>query len=131
MSDERAQKPEAPGPGWKPDPGQAPIYLLKSGAEEIPVYEAARPSVPGESRSGHGYFCWCEALGSHVIAVTAPTTRQGAMTLVHEILHAIDDRYGFELEEPGVRALEQLLCESFARNPDLWRDVIDRMQLPR
>jgi hypothetical protein len=41
------------------------------------------------------------------------------MTLFHELLHAVSEMYGLELDEGQIRTLEVALGDAFRGNPEL------------
>lgn len=95
--------------------------IIKTGAEEILVrYEDPQDGL-------HGTHCWDEDLGYVITVHHRQGSHAAAMTLLHEVLHNIDDRYGLDLEEQGVATLEQALADLIDRNPVIMTTLVETL----
>jgi len=100
------------------------IDRIRVGANNIPVY--LDPQLRDE-----GLFAKYEEnpdfpTGFRIRLVRPPKDLIGAQAYIHEILHALDESYGLELGEPGVRTYEQLLCCLFRDNPKTLNNLLKR-----
>lgn len=83
------------------------ITTLKIGPIQVPVYEDS------ELEDFGSFECDPEP----TIRVSKRTGVSRDMTILHEVLHAISDQYGLDLNESKVRVLEQTLTQLVADNP--------------
>lgn len=93
------------------------IATLQIGPVKVPIFED--PDL-----EDYGNFC---TMPDSRIKIS---TRQGLcrdMTILHEVLHAISDHYGFRLSESQVRGLEQTLTQLVKDNPTIVKDWVDRV----
>jgi Zn-dependent peptidase ImmA (M78 family) len=49
--------------------------------------------------------------------------RQAAMTLVHELIHAIGDQYGFAETEEQTKLLETAVCRFLIENQEVCKEI--------
>jgi len=72
------------------------------------------------SRIAPDEFGWFEYYPSPRIGIDELLEPPAAwMTLLHELIHAMSDMYGLELDEGQVRTLEVGLSDAFRANPKL------------
>jgi len=71
--------------------------------------------MPADDESGDmGRWDWLDA---EILLNQSLKGAARALTLLHEVLHAISDMYGLDLEESQVRVLEQALGSFVKDNP--------------
>ena len=51
--------------------------------------------------------------------------KASAMTLVHELIHAIADQYGFNETEEQTKLLETAVCRFLMENPGVLQEILE------
>lgn len=100
------------------DPGFPSSILL--GAQRVEVLCNEKfDDADGESTHGETRHHPTGGPSIHLAAGPEDLTPATVSTFFHEVLHLIDEAYGLELDERGVRTLESALMAFFAQNPSV------------
>lgn len=55
------------------------------------------------------------------------SNKQAAMTLVHELIHAIGDQYGLGETEEQTKCLETAICRFMTENPAVLKEILSNL----
>lgn len=100
------------------DPGFPSSLLV--GAHRVEVF-CNEKFNDHEHETTHGETRYDPLTGASIHLAVGPEdlTPMTVSTFFHEVLHLVDEAYGLDLEERGVRTLETALMALFAQNPSV------------
>lgn len=102
--------------------GKKQVGTFHVGAQDVKILED--PNLRDEPEyDGVGKYKMVPEPEIHIASDLPRRTRY--QTLLHELLHHLDEAYGLGLGERKIRALEQLLLMCVRQNPDYFTDVLE------